>query len=193
MIKGGARNVVVRDSIFYCPGTTSPLFLAGQTDPIFRTRPNVQYELENFTFKNNKVYFADAHPSEPDGLHGVWDSIANASFLNNEFYNVGQILFVGKKTAQDLQACKNVTFNGNTIVMRPKGFSSAWTALIVNQGEEAPGGGFIPYLAPSEFHASDNVVYLSGDSQPPEKYNLIETGFEFRQVKADQMKNAQAR
>lgn len=180
MIKGGSRNVVVRDCQFHCPGTTAPLFLAGQTDPIFRTHADAQFELQDFVFKNNRVYFQDAHPSEPDGLHGVWDSVSNAQFVDNEFHNVGQVLFVGKKTVQDLSICRNITFSNNKIYMRKKGFADRWSALIVNQGEEKPDGSFAPYLPPSEFHASNNVVFLSGNAEPPEIYNLIEKGFEFR-------------
>lgn len=185
MIKGGARNVVVRDSEFHCPGTVAPLFLAGQTDPIYRIHADARYELQNFVFKNNRVYFEDAPPSDPEGLHGVWDSVSNARFLNNEFHNVGQILFVGKKTVQDLDICRNITFNDNKIYMRKQGFSGRWGAVIANQGGENPDGSFAPYLPPSEFHASGNIVYLPADKEAPEIYNLIEKGFEFRKLDKD--------
>lgn len=176
MIKGGSRGVMVRGCTFQCPG--EPTFhLAGPTRPDFRARDGISYELEKFTFRDNRVFFRD---SNGENLHGVWDSLGHAQFLNNEFHNVGHVLFVAKRTHQDLRLCEDITFKENKIIMRPSGFANPYSALITTQNYQKPGDpAYLPILPKDEFHAEGNMVLFTGKSDKPETNAYTEKGFEF--------------
>lgn len=175
MVKGGSRNVLVRDSVFDCPGAPT-LLLAGSTDPIYRVRPDVEHELENLTFQDNVVHFRD---SEGENVHGTWDSLGRARFLGNQFHNVGQILFVAKRTYDDLRPCADIEFSNNTLSLRKSGFASPYNALVTSQSY-LDGAGKESFLLPyDQFHAMGNIVVATGKDVRPDLEGWIKSGFAF--------------
>lgn len=171
MVKGGSRNIVVRDNEFDCPGEAT-FFLAGPTDPAFRVHAVARHELENLTFQNNTVRFAS---SSGTNVHGTWDSLANGRFRDNRFFGVGQILFVAKRSQADLAACAAIEFSGNEIELRPAGLASPYNAVITTQ-TESTSAGEVPLLPPDEFRARDNVVRVPGPTLP-EITPYLKSGF----------------
>ncbi|MFO0945480.1 MAG: hypothetical protein U1D30_05970 [Planctomycetota bacterium] len=152
--------------------------LAGSTDPIYRTRSDVRFELENLTFQDNVVSFRE---SEGENVHGTWDSLGNARFIGNQFNNVGQILFVAKRTYDDLQPCENVEFRGNQIRVRARGFASPYNALITSQSFRSQIGQEEFLLPFDQFHAKENVATIPHESLQPELDGWLKSGFDFQE------------
>jgi hypothetical protein len=89
------------------------------------------------------------------------------------------MLFVGKRTEQDLHGCENIVFRGNKIHLRAAGFASPYNALITSQNyQPVPGGPEAPVLPPNQFHAENNSVWMRQNAKP-ELTAWITRGFQF--------------